>query len=122
LRASAIITVPFALWHIPGWLVETRSAVMALVLVGLFALPHLASRVVVGWLYNATGGSVLIVGLFHSAHNATVGQYGFARTFISGSNEATLLLSSDIVIAGALLIAVLTRGRLSYRPHAGETA
>ena len=62
-----MITVPFALSHVPGWLVETGSLAMALVLVGLFALPHLASRVIVGWLYNGTGRSVLLVGLFHAA-------------------------------------------------------
>ena len=118
LRASVVITVPFALWHVPGWLVETGSAAMALVLVGLFALPHLASRVIVGWLYNGTGRSVLLVGLFHAAHNATVGAYGFARTFIPGSDEGTLVMGSDIVIAAALLIVVLTRGRLAYRPNA----
>ena len=110
-----MITVPFALWHVPGWLVETGSLAMALVLVGLFALPHLASRVIVGWLYNGTGRSVLLVGLFHAAHNATVGAFGFARTFIPGSDEATLVMASDIVIAAALLIVVLTRGRLAYR-------
>ena len=96
LRASVVITVPFALWHVPGWLVETGSLAMALVLVGLFALPHLASRVIVGWLYNGTGRSVLLVGLFHAAHNATVGAFGFARTFIPGSDEATLVMASDI--------------------------
>ena len=60
----------------------------------------------------------MLVGVFHAAHNATVGAYGFARTFIPGSDEATLLMSFIMVIAAALLIVVLIKGRLAYRPTA----
>jgi hypothetical protein len=36
------------------------------------ALAHLFARVVIMWLYNTTGRSVLLVGLFHASFNATV--------------------------------------------------
>ncbi|HEX6255913.1 MAG TPA: hypothetical protein VFZ70_08895 [Euzebyales bacterium] len=61
---------------------------------------------------------MLLVGVSHAAHNATVGAFGFAHTFLPGSDEATVLTSFIIVIAAALLIVVLIKGRLAYRPTA----
>jgi membrane protease YdiL (CAAX protease family) len=113
LKAAAIVTVPFALFHLPGFFVESGSAVGALVLLAVLAIPHLASRVIVTWLYNSTSQSVLLVGLFHAAFNTTT--QDFARRFIPAPVEAQFLILNGIVIFGALLIAVFTRGRLSYR-------
>jgi membrane protease YdiL (CAAX protease family) len=113
LKAAAIVTVPFALFHLPGFFVESGSALGALVLLGILAIPHLASRVIVTWLYNSTNRSVLLVGIFHSAFNTTTQE--FARRFIPAPVETQFLILNGIVIVGALLIAVFTRGRLSYR-------
>jgi hypothetical protein len=55
----------------------------------------------------------LLVGLFHAAFNTTT--QDFARRFIPAPVEAQFLILNGIVIFGALLIAVFTRGRLSYR-------
>jgi membrane protease YdiL (CAAX protease family) len=113
LKASAIVTVPFALFHLPGFVVETGSGLLALVLLGILFIPHLASRVVVAWLYNNTNRSVLVVGLFHCAFNITSAEFG--REFITTSGETMFLITSGIVILAALLIVVLTKGRLSFR-------
>jgi membrane protease YdiL (CAAX protease family) len=112
LKASAIVTVPFALFHLPGFVVETGSGLLALQLLGILFIPHLASRVVVAWLYNNTNRSVLLVGLFHCAFNVTIAR--FAREFIPASGEVQFLILNCIVIIAAVLIVVLTKGRLSY--------
>jgi membrane protease YdiL (CAAX protease family) len=112
LKASAIVTVPFALFHLPGFVVETGSGLLALELLGILFIPHLASRIVVAWLYNNTNRSVLLVGLFHCAFNVTIAR--FAREFIPASVEVQFLMLNGIVIVTAILIAVLTKGRLSY--------
>ena len=78
LRAALITTVFFWLFHLPTFVVETDSWVGAGVLMGFLLLPHLASRFIVGWLYNSTGGSVLIAGLFHATFNSTINPTGFA--------------------------------------------
>jgi membrane protease YdiL (CAAX protease family) len=113
LKASAIVTVPFALFHLPGFTVETGSVLLALVLLGILFIPHLASRVLVAWLYNNTGRSVLLVGLFHSAFNVTTAR--FAREFIPAPVEVQFLILNGIVVLAALLLLALTRGGLSYR-------
>jgi len=112
LKASAIVTVPFALFHLPGFVVETGSGLLALQLLGILFIPHLASRVVVAWLYNNTNRSVLLVGLFHCAFNVTIAR--FAREFIPASIEVQFLILNGLVIIAAVLIVVLTKGRLSY--------
>ena len=78
LRAALITTVFFWLFHLPTFVVEADSWVGAGVLMGFLLLPHLASRFIVGWLYNATGSSVLIAGLFHATFNSTINPTGFA--------------------------------------------
>jgi uncharacterized protein len=112
LKASAIVTVPFALFHLPGFVLETGSGLLALVLLGILFIPHLASRVVVAWLYNNTHRSVLLVGLFHCAFNVTSAEFG--REFVTTSGQTLFLITSGIVIVAAALIVVLTKGRLSY--------
>jgi hypothetical protein len=68
------------------------------------------------WLYNNTGYSVLLVGLFHSSFDATTAQNGFAGEFLPESAATGFLIPSAVVALAAVFIVVLTKGRLSYRP------
>ena len=76
LRAALLTTVFVWLYHAPSFYVETRSWVATAIILGFLLLPHLASRFIVGWLYNGSGSSVFIAGLFHSMHNAMVNPTG----------------------------------------------
>ncbi len=72
------------------------------------------------WLYNGTGGSVLIVGLFHSAFNMSTGQQ-ITPLFIPGPTAVWLNLLVVLVTMGAaLLISILTKGRLAYKPESSR--
>lgn len=115
-KASLIVWFPWALFHLPGFYEETGSVLGALQLFGLFAIPQLCSRVLVAWLYNNTNRSVFLVGLFHSAFNTTTGP--FTREFISATAEDQFLTQIGGIILAAILLWVITRGRLSYRPPA----
>ena len=78
-------------------------------------------RIVIMWLYNATGRSVLIVALFHSSFNSVTGSdYAtrFIRELIAG--PAALLICLAVLSVVAVLITLLTRGRLAYRPESTE--
>src|SRR5215208_3469279 len=120
LKASLIVTVPFALWHLPSLMVDSGLGLaqlhIALGFLGILAILQMFARIVMMWLYNATGYSVLLVGLFHSSFNATTAQNGFAGEFIPESASYGLLIPSAVVAVAAVLIVVLTKGRLSYRP------
>jgi membrane protease YdiL (CAAX protease family) len=118
LKASVIVTLPFALFHLPVVMVDDGLGLaqlhLALGFVGVLGILQLFGRVVIMWLYNNTNYSVLLVGVFHSSFNSTASTPGFAGEFIPGS--AGVLIASGVVTVAAVLIVVYTRGCLSYEP------
>jgi uncharacterized protein len=122
LKASVIVTLPFALFHLPGWMVEFGLGLsqlhIALLLTGFFGVSQLFGRVIIMWLYNNTNYSVLLVGMFHSSFNVTTSAFGNA--FIPVPDGSTFLIAAPVVAVAAVLIVVFTRGRLSYKPEHGS--
>ena len=124
LKASVIVTVPFALYHLPTLMVENDlgpgSLHIALGFLGILAVLQMFGRIVIMWLYNSTASSVLLVGLWHSSFDATTSAFG--RTFVVPGPAGTAFLSgfvipSAVVAVFAVLVVVFTRGRLSYSPE-----
>jgi membrane protease YdiL (CAAX protease family) len=115
LKASIIVTLPFALFHLPSWMVEFELGLaqlhLALLLTGVFGISQLFGRVIIMWLYNNTQYSVLLVGMFHSSFNVTTSTFG---PFIP--RESSFLIAAGVVAVVAVLVVVFTRGRLSYKP------
>jgi CAAX protease family protein len=112
LKASLIVTAPFALFHLPDLFTQFGLA-SALVFLPILAVMHLFARVVIMWLYNATGRSVLLVGLFHATFNATLVA---GEEFIPGPAGTTLVIATGIIVVAAVALVMATRGRLSYQP------
>jgi hypothetical protein len=111
----------FALFHLPayfvaGWIVDEHTPLRRLpnvlldyvVVVSVFAIFF---RVLVIWLYNATGRSVLLVGLFHSAFNMVTGQK-IMPELVPGLDSG--LLAIAVVAVLAVMVVVFTTGRLGY--------
>jgi membrane protease YdiL (CAAX protease family) len=121
LLASLIVAPFFALIHLPplfvsGWLGDKDpslgdfpSALVQMVITAIFAV---FIRVLIMWLYNGSGRSVLIVALFHSAFNATSGSENITPILIPGSAASLIPIAAVAVIA--VLLVVFTRGRLAY--------
>jgi membrane protease YdiL (CAAX protease family) len=76
LGAALLTTVFFWLFHVSSFYADTRSWAATGLVLGLFLLPQLGSRLIAGWLYNGACSRVLIAGLFHSMHNAIVNTTG----------------------------------------------
>jgi membrane protease YdiL (CAAX protease family) len=119
LKGSVLVTIPFALWHLPSWMLELELTIaqlhLALAVTVLFGVSHLTARVFMMWLYNNANRSVLLVGLFHASFNTTVAPNGFGGEFIpSGS---ALWIATGVIAVAAVLIVIFTRGRLSYKPE-----
>jgi uncharacterized protein len=119
LKGSLLATIPFALWHLPSWMLEFELTLaqlhLALGLTVLFGITHLFARVFLMWLYNNTQRSVLLVGLFHAAFNTTVSPRGFGGEFIPMASAFWIAMS--LLAVAAVLVVVFTRGRLSYQPN-----
>ncbi|MCR5873818.1 CPBP family intramembrane metalloprotease [Phenylobacterium sp. J426] len=65
LAAGLIIGLAWALWHYPALLQVGRS----LAWIAWWTLGAVAARVVMVWLFNGAGGSVLAVAVFHAMSN-----------------------------------------------------
>jgi|SRR5215471_85472 len=116
LGASLLVAPLFGLLHVPlffvagalsdaGRLPLARFPEYALYLLVLFSVPV---RILVTWVYNATRGSLPVVALLHSSFDTTAGVAVLA-TFYPGIDGRLLYAALG---AAALLVVVLTRGRL----------
>jgi membrane protease YdiL (CAAX protease family) len=117
LTAALVVSVIWAAWHLPNALfgpsvAETATHFIATVVNGF----------VLAWVYNSTGGSVLLVMLLHGAQNAT---NGVVRRLFEGAAESPSIVTYYVVSAvtfGVLVavVAVLTRGRLGLQTEAAS--
>jgi membrane protease YdiL (CAAX protease family) len=115
LLGTAILAVLWALWHLPNVLFGGYTGRSF----ALWAALTVASTFLYTWVYNRTGGSVLIAALLHGAINGGSGIIG-ARGLLPGFDDALHLhrygaIALAFTVAALALVAA-TRGRLGYRP------
>jgi uncharacterized protein len=127
LLASVMVAPFFALIHTPayfvsGWLggddVSLGRLPSVLLQVGILVVFAVFIRVLIMWLYNRTGRSVLLVGLFHSAFNMTSSTQNITPELVPG--PAASLIPGLAVVVFAVLVVAFTRGRLGYEPERVE--
>jgi membrane protease YdiL (CAAX protease family) len=127
LLASVMVAPFFALIHMPGFFVAgfisdektpLKEFPAVLVQVGILAVFAVFVRVLIMWLYNGSGRSVLIVALFHSAFNMTNGQK-ITPDLLGLPEGLAALIPAVAVMAVAALLATFTRGRLAYERARG---
>jgi membrane protease YdiL (CAAX protease family) len=117
LVASILVAPAFVLQHLPILLMDAGVGLTSLIIVGALVIVAVFFRVVVMWLYNGSGRSVLLVALFHSAYNSAwgTGDQKFTGELIPGP-AATLIPIGGVAVV-AVVVAAFTRGRLSYEPE-----
>src|SRR5271166_1217914 len=96
-------------WHLPQFFViATYRDSSPVQYVGMF-LGLTCGAVILTWLYNRSGGSILLVAVWHGLYN-----------FVSGTQAATGMLaavvSTLVMIQGVLLIVLEVRARRHGRP------
>jgi membrane protease YdiL (CAAX protease family) len=123
--ASVMVAPFFALIHMPGFFVagfisDEKTPLSefpaVLVQVGILAVFATFIRVLIMWLYNGSGRSVLIVALFHSAFNMTNGQK-LTPELLHLPEGLASAIPSVVVMVLAVVLVVFTRGRLAYEPE-----
>lgn len=109
LAASLIVGVVHGVWHLPVWFI--RGAGYDNLPFPVFVVFAVALSVVFAWLYNGTGGSVLIVSLAHAAINGYGSIWGAAAyslpTAARGLNPVVYM--TMVLVPAALLVAGLTK-------------
>jgi len=126
LRASLIVAPLFGLYHLPLFFIigglsssPDRLPIAQLPLYAAFLLIVFSGpmRILLTWIYNATGHSIPVVTLFHASINATGGA-AILATYFAGI-DGVLLYAALAVFA--LIVVIATRGRLGL-PRADGTA
>lgn len=119
LSGAVILGILWSLWHLPaflgGWLGPLTLSTFTSQLLGT-----IASSIIITWVYNNTRGSLLLMILFHASFNAALAYGGRILPMPLPPATASLVNSGWIpaltYTVWALLLILVTRGRLSYRP------
>jgi membrane protease YdiL (CAAX protease family) len=121
LGATLLLGTVWALWHLPVFFVDPRSAhgITDPVVLGWTVLLTAVGIVLYSffytWVYNHTG-SVLLMMVLHGGFNtATVHLIPFADAIVFGPTYTTLLtLQVGVLLASVLVLLAVTGGRLGY--------
>jgi membrane protease YdiL (CAAX protease family) len=99
LVASLLLAVGWAGWHLPLFFILDSYRDFGVVILPGFLIGLACGAIVLTSIYNGTGGSVLLVALWHAVYNMTS-----ATAAAKGTIAATV---SALVIAWALVLVVL---------------
>ncbi|MFJ6002216.1 CPBP family intramembrane glutamic endopeptidase [Arthrobacter sp. NPDC092385] len=72
LAAAVVVGVFWVFWHAPTFVFDAAFSDMSLLFTIGWALLVIAGSIVLAWLYNGTGGSLLIPILFHGTQDFTM--------------------------------------------------
>lgn len=97
LRATIILWMFWALWHLPLFFYMYSFRILVGWLIGL-----LAGAIMLTWLYNSTSGSVFMTALWHGMFNTAT-----ACTRCKSGLPAAVI--STLVILGSVLVVVITK-------------
>jgi membrane protease YdiL (CAAX protease family) len=109
LTASLIVGLVWGMWHLPMLVLVGRASLSMAFAIGFatYTLDMVAGSILFAWLYNATGGSLLLTVLFHMSFNATLNVY-----WQSVEGPFATLLSLVLWLAAATIAARTVPARL----------
>jgi membrane protease YdiL (CAAX protease family) len=121
LGGTLLLGILWAAWHYPQYLLPEWAAQnggLNFASVTIFTLCVLVMNIILTWVFNHTRSSLLLVILLHSSLDTFQGE--IARMFpAQARTEWNALIGFGII---ALLIILLTRGRLGYHPTINRAA
>ncbi len=116
--ANLALGLIWAVWHLPLW-IDPNSAQAAYPF-AVYTLVILGHSLVTGWLFNASGGSLLIAVVVHSFNNTFDG----LRYAILGYESTQLgwqLALAGLSLGLGITVAVATKGQLGRKEPAERT-
>jgi membrane protease YdiL (CAAX protease family) len=116
LWAAVVIGLLWALWHIPSMFLIDSYRQMGMTLVPMFTLGMVSGSIVLAWLYRGSGGSVLLVALWHGFFNLVSGTT--AATGLPAATASTAVMVWAVII----VIAEVRRERRASAPRSRMTS
>ena len=102
LTATIILAIFWALWHLPQFFYLFNLAIAVGWGIGLFA-----GAIVFTWLFNSSGGSILIVAVWHGCFN-------FMSASDAGSGILAAVVSMIVMVWAVLVIVIFKPKNLSH--------
>ena len=121
LPASLLIGVVWSLWHLPFFLFAGGASVVGNLPFPAFVLLTTAWAVLFAWVYNNSGGSVVLTILYHAAVNTTLGTLGLLQPAGAGLRPLVFALLFSWAVIGVVTV-VFGPARLTRRVPAGSPA
>jgi membrane protease YdiL (CAAX protease family) len=115
--ASVVLGIAWGVWHLPLYL--TGADLRPLSLFAPWVVLTVAASIILTWIYNGTGGSLLIVVLFHAASNLPLTV--FFEPLDDEITQPFLIYVGLMVLAAAVVVAATGRATLS-RTHTKQVA
>jgi membrane protease YdiL (CAAX protease family) len=114
--ASVIIGVLWGLWHLPSFWIE--GSVHQSMTVQFFVLASVGYSILYTWIYNGTGGSLLLMCILHAANNTTV---SYTMLFFKPILEESVF---SLAVLGLfdLLVMLIAGPKLLWRPSENEVS
>ena len=102
LGASLILGPIWGLWHLPLWLTGAPGRTAGLY--AAFVVSVMALSVILTWVYNSTGGSLLLVVLLHATFNLPM---TLSLEALGSQAAVPLLLYWGLLIVAAIVVVIV---------------
>lgn len=109
LWATLILGVMWSLWHLPAFFYLDTYIQLGLGVFPMFALGIIAGAVVMTWLYNTSGGSILMVAIWHALFDLLT-----ATKATDGLMQASM--SVLMMVAAVAIVIMFKPANLSSAP------
>jgi membrane protease YdiL (CAAX protease family) len=120
LGASLVLGVIWGLWHAPKFFLAGQGA-SALPFFLFFLISIMAQTILMTWVYNNTGGSLLLAVLFHFSSDAVL--TFFLPAWVQPSGVPLIFAIMTLLQVGVAVLVVVRYGpaRLSRKPTTAAT-
>ena len=102
LAASLVIGVVWAVWHVPNFLTAGSAQDYSF---WLFLLDMVATAVLYSWVFNGTGGSLLMVTLLHASYNTAAVLLPILPAAVGDTRPTVIAIGLRCVAAVAVVLA-----------------
>jgi membrane protease YdiL (CAAX protease family) len=121
LWGSIILGALHVIWHLPTFFIGGVGvgSTFSILSFGLFIIWGALMTTTWTWVYNNIGGSLLIMILLHAANEQSP---SFFSQLVPGLPQSFDLIQTVLFGGVFVLVILLTRGRLSYKPQARPAA
>ena len=121
LTASLMVGGCWALWHWPAFLICDTYRALPIAVIPIFFVGILAGSVFLAWLYDKSGGSILVVAVWHGTYNWLSGSMG-ARGALAAIETMAVIVLAVVLISARRIPGSRHGGRASRRPSPAARA